>query len=178
MQDINQILIYPVFRHDFTSLEHPQGLYQYLGDALGRDCIVVKNIDGVIQMYKTDGRTNEDWYGWNADVLAPCDSVVEEVYLNPSVNTVGTSGNGRASSITFLTNDGTRICYAHVDDICVQQGESVKTGGIVAKVGNNGMSRIPHIHIGAWRDSQPLQIRFDLISMGILMEELGMQYFE
>ncbi|WP_147302681.1 M23 family metallopeptidase [Thalassotalea euphylliae] len=39
--------------------------------------------------------------------------------------------------------------------LLAQAGESI------AKVGNNGYSCNPHIHVGAWKDNLPLQIRFD-----------------
>lgn len=73
--------------------------------------------------------------------------------------------------IIFIKNDGIKICYAHVTDINVKVGDEVKAGDIVAKVSNNGTSRIPHIHIGAWYGKEPLQIRFDLKAMGKLMRE-------
>ena len=40
-------------------------------------------------------------------------------------------------------------------------------GEKVAQVGNNGMSRQPHIHIAAWRGKTALQIRFDQVKIAI-----------
>ena len=37
-------------------------------------------------------------------------------------------------------------------------------GQVVARVGNNGYGRSPHIHIGAWKGENPYQIRWDLRS--------------
>jgi len=34
-------------------------------------------------------------------------------------------------------------------------------GQVIAQVGNNGRSHHPHIHVGAYKDTEPLQIRFD-----------------
>ncbi|GIU05847.1 hypothetical protein TUM4445_04270 [Shewanella sp. MBTL60-112-B2] len=96
--------------------------------------------------------------------MAPCDCTVEKVYINPITNQPGIQTPGRASSITFEKPDGTKISYAHVKDVKdvkVQVGDKVKAGDIVAKVGNNGWARNPHIHIAAWKGSIPMQIQFD-----------------
>jgi murein DD-endopeptidase MepM/ murein hydrolase activator NlpD len=54
------------------------------------------------------------------------------------------------------------VLVAHVTDVTVRVGDLVDAGAPVAKMGNNGFGRNPHIHVGAWRDETPLQIRFDL----------------
>lgn len=78
----------------------------------------------------------------------------------------------KASSIIFLRSDGVRVLYAHVKDVNVSEGDSIKAGDVVARVGNNGYSRHPHIHIGAWKGNTPLQISFDLREMGKQLKEL------
>ena len=62
-------------------------------------------------------------------------------------------------------------------DLSVKEGDTVKAGDIVAKVGNNGFSRNPHIHVGAWKGNTPLQIRFDLKTMGIQLKNLGEEMY-
>ena len=57
------------------------------------------------------------------------------------------------------------MLIAHVKDVRVAEGDSVVAGEIVASVGNNGYSRQPHVHIGAWRGETALQIRFDQTRM-------------
>lgn len=54
------------------------------------------------------------------------------------------------------------MVYAHVREIKVEEGQQVKAGEVVARVGNNGNSRSPHVHVGAWQDETPLQIQVDL----------------
>ncbi len=63
---------------------------------------------------------------------------------------------GRASSITFKMSDGTKVLIAHVANITVSIGELVKSGSVVATIGNNGYCRNLHLHIGAWNEKQPL----------------------
>ena len=118
-------------------------------------------VSGCANIYQHSGLENEDWYGYGLNVLAPCDCTVANIRVNPEENLPGQLGKPPASSITFERSDGTLIFLAHVKDIQVSEGNQVNAGAIVASVGNNGYSRQPHVHIGAWRGKEALQIRFD-----------------
>ncbi|TNJ63030.1 M23 family metallopeptidase [Paenibacillus hemerocallicola] len=155
------------------SSEHPEGQLPYLRDALGRDCVAMKFVDGWTRAYAGDGKRNEDWFGWNTDVLAPFEGKVEDVYINPKTNEPGMIDHSRSSSIVFSREDGVKVVYAHVREVGVYIGDAVKAGDVVCRVGNNGYSRHPHIHVGAWRGKEPLQIRFDLRAMGEQLKQLG-----
>ncbi len=69
------------------------------------------------------------------------------------------------------------VSFAHIMDVCVQTGDIASSGDVIAKVGNNGYSRHPHIHIGAWKNDIPLQIKFDLTKMGQQLEDVGERYY-
>lgn len=168
---IEAVTIHRPYTGFFSCSEHYAGELPYLGDNLGSDCTVISALapgedeDGwFARPYRTDGKRNEDWYGWGVPVLAPFDGKIEEVHVNPLTNTPGTINPKPASRIVFSRDDGTRVLYAHLADIRVHKGDEVRAGQPVAKVGNNGYARAPHIHIGAWRGKTPLQIRFDLRS--------------
>jgi len=51
--------------------------------------------------------------------------------------------------------------WLHFDKPRVHVGEQIAAGRVIARMGNNGLSSHPHIHIGAYRGTEPLQIRFD-----------------
>lgn len=159
------VKLHPPFESMYRCSEHWAGQLASLGDALGTDCTVARlvEVEGRFWLweYENAGASNEDWYGWNAPVLAPCDCVVTSIHHNPNINSPGIMGEGRASSIRFLREDGLRVVYAHVREVSVNEGDRVRAGDPVARVGNNGFSRSPHIHIGAWIETTPLQIRFD-----------------
>jgi len=168
---IETVSIHRLFSGYFSCSEHYAGELAYLGDDLGSDCMVLSSLapgeeesGWFARLYRTDGKANEDWYGWGAPVLAPFDGTVEEVHINPLTNTPGKFNPKPASRIIFSKADGTHVMFGHVADIAVKQGDRVRAGQPVAKVGNNGYGRAPHIHIGAWRGKTPLQIRFDLRS--------------
>jgi hypothetical protein len=168
---IESATIHPLFSASYACSEHWEGQLKYPGDSLGSDCIVFGGLPtdgqtGFVKAYKTDGMTNEDWYGWGEPVLAPFDSVVERVNINPVVNKPGSLGKPPASFVIFKHADGTRVMLGHVTDVTVKAGDPVIAGQPIAKVGNNGFGRAPHIHVGAWRDKTPLQIRFDLRAAG------------
>ncbi len=162
---IEAVLIHPIFNESYTCSEHWDGQFKYLGDALGSDCVIQEFVetDGRLFMrsYKNQGYKNEDWYGWQKTVNSPCDCTIDEIYVNPKVNKPGIMNPGRATSITFKKEDGTRITLAHLDKITGKIGDKLKKGQPVAKVGNNGYCRNPHVHIGAWKGEKPLQIRFN-----------------
>ncbi len=159
------VLIHPPFLDSYNCSEHWDGQLPYLGDSLGADCTIGKLVedDGRLWVrdYKTSGRENSDWYGYGAEVLAPCDCTIAKIRINPDENLPGQLGKPPASSITFERPDKTLILLAHVKDIQVSAGDQVEAGDVVASVGNNGYSRQPHVHIGAWRGEAALQIRFD-----------------
>lgn len=174
--DIGQVLVSPLFRERFMCAEHSEGELEYPGDALGTDCVVTGGVDprspdGFSRTYRGDGARNEDWYGWGAEVLAPFDGEVMEIVRNDVVNEPGRFGKPPAAMVAFRRDDGAVVLYGHVADVRVAQGERVRAGQVVAKVGNNGMSRNPHIHVGALRDGTPLQVRWDLRAMGELQRQ-------
>ncbi|MEO8141404.1 MAG: M23 family metallopeptidase [Sphingomicrobium sp.] len=169
---IEAVVVHPPVAGMFECGDHSAQESLGLGDALGTDCSVVDSVAplgkprGFLRPYRTDGLRNEDWFGWGVEVLAPFDGKVVKVYVNAIDNRPGTLGKSPASSIVFERSDGMRVLYAHIMAPTVRVGEMVKAGMPVAKMGNNGLSWSPHVHIGAWKGEMPLQIRFDQIAMG------------
>lgn len=164
------VVLHPPLAARFLCHDHPAGQLEHPGDALGRDCVVVRYAAGPGDRFPTlfegDGLRNEDWHAWGAPVLAPFDGEVEAVHVNPEPNRPGERGEGRASLIVFRHSSGIRVMYGHLRDIRVEEGEAVAAGDTVAAVGNDGFSWFPHLHLGAWSEETPLQIRFDLQAMG------------
>tara|TARA_R100000656_G_C3957715_1_gene129462 strand:+ start:4301 stop:4534 length:234 start_codon:yes stop_codon:yes gene_type:complete len=70
-----------------------------------------------------------------------------------------------ASFVILKLDDGLFVLLAHLQQLKVAEGDSVQAGQVVGLVGNNGQSWHPHIHIGAWKNEKPLQIRFDQEAM-------------
>lgn len=172
-EESRSTLAFPIFGELFSCTEHWAGQFTALGDALGTDCtiqrFVEKNGRNWLRTYKGTGVRNEDWFGWKQPVLSPCDGITKKVFLSKSTNEPGRPADSRASTIEIVCVDGVHYLLAHMNLARVSENASVKRGQSIADVGNNGFSRHPHIHIGAWKDDIPLQIRFDQREMGKLM---------
>ena len=169
-------MIHAIHKEAFACIEHWEGQFESVGDALGTDCVIKGWYQDehrlFLRPYKNNGFENEDWFGFNKEVLAPCDCTVEKIHINSKTNQPGIMNPSQASSITFKTTDDSYVVLAHVREILVQEGQRIKRGQVVAKVGNNGYSRNPHIHVGAWdKEFKPLQIRFDQTTIGLLTKE-------
>ena len=162
---IDAVVAHPVFSKIYSCTEHAYGQLKGLGDELGTDCVVEDFVEDHgrlwLREYKTDGMKNEDWFGWKADVLSPCAGQVADIRENKAVNQPGILGKPPASWIEIGCEDGVHFMLAHIASPHVKVGDHVDAGQKIAQVGNNGMSRHPHIHVGAWRGQTALQIRFD-----------------
>jgi peptidase M23-like protein len=188
---IDAVVIYPPMAAPFQCSEHPLGQEDHAGDALGSDCRVVRQDGGPLgtfpRFHTGDGTRNEDWFTWNEPLLAPFEGVVRLILRNPVTNQPGTRGPDPSSAVLFERlgdppGAPIQVGYVHVQDVQVEMGDTVHTGQVVARVGNNGNSRAPHVHIGAMRGDLtklfsgeataseiiPLQVRFDLTAMGRL----------
>lgn len=174
--EVRQVMLGPIFTQSFYCVEHYFGQLDYAGDALGTDCMIgggLNGASGFLRPYRTNGKTNADWYGWHAEVLAPVDGVVIGVLTKPDDNVPGTMGKPPAAMLQFRTDDGVIVVLGHVTAIRVARGERVKRGQVVALDGNNGMARAPHIHVGAYVEAtaEPLQIRWDQRAMAEAMKD-------
>lgn len=176
---IEAVLLHPIMNDTFVCAEHAEGELGKLGDALGRDCMVIRmdttrasgrRIPG---LFLGEGLTNADWFGWETLLLAPCDGIVSVLEQDGPTNRPGEfrhpgEAPRPASQVEFACDDGVQVVYAHIRNSRVVAGDSVGAGDIVAGIGNNGVSAAPHVHVGAWRGETPLQIRFDLRALGRL----------
>jgi len=170
-----EVTTHPIFREPFSCSQHWEGNLAMSGDALGSDCVIQRMVerDGRrwMRAHSGEGLQNEDWFGWGQEVLSPCDCEVLKTRENGVVNTVGVLGKPPATAVMLKRDDGVFFAVAHLQGLRVKPGERVAAGAVLGTVGNNGMSRHPHIHIGAWRGQEALQIRFDLRAMGRLLKD-------
>ena len=94
--------------------------------------------------YRINPVTNE--YGFHsgldlaadegADIYAAFDGVVEKADKSPA------RGN-----YIFLNSDGNiKTVYCHCSELLVSEGDAVKAGQVIAKVGSTGQATGPHLH--------------------------------
>ncbi len=77
-------------------------------------------------------------------VIAAADGVVSQVTR---------SGKGHGKTVEITHADGYVTVYAHLSEIFVARGQSVRRGTKIATVGFSGQSYVPHLHYEVWRDT-------------------------
>jgi len=100
--------------------------------------------------YKTDGRTNEDYYVFGKEIIAPADGevvlVVDGIKDNipGQMNSIYVPGN----TVILKTAKDEYLFFAHFkqQSIVVKQGQKVKQGELLGLCGNSGNSSEPHLH--------------------------------
>lgn len=100
--------VHPVMAVRYACSEHYDGEYEFVFDAPGEDCVVLR--DG--RTFEGEGVRNEDYHIWAQPVLAPFAGVVERITVNGVINTPGTLGRSRATSVVFVRDDGS-VCAMH-----------------------------------------------------------------
>lgn len=110
--------------------------------------IVITDQNG--KTYKTDGKTNEDYYAFGKELIAPCDAevvlVVDGVKDNEpgELNPIYIPGN----TIILKTGNNEYLFFAHLkqNSIVVKQGQKIKKGELLGLCGNSGNSSEAHLH--------------------------------
>jgi Peptidase family M23/Protein of unknown function (DUF3887) len=100
--------------------------------------------------YKTDGKTNEDYYAFGKELIAPCDGeivlVVDGIKDNVpgEMNTFNVGGN--TVIIKTSNNEFLVFCHFKHQSIKVKEGQKIKQGQLLGLCGNTGNSSEPHLH--------------------------------
>lgn len=110
--------------------------------------LVIKDKKG--NSFKTDGKTNEDYYAFGKPLIAPCEGevvlAVDGIKDNiPGVlNPTYVPGN----TVIIKTSNNEYLFFAHFKQfsIVVKQGDKVKLGQKLGLCGNSGNSSEPHLH--------------------------------
>ncbi|MEX0966596.1 MAG: DUF3887 domain-containing protein [Bacteroidia bacterium] len=100
--------------------------------------------------YKTDGKTNQDYYAFGKELFAPCDAevvlVVDGIKDNKpgDLNPIYVPGN----TVILKTNNNEYLFFAHFkqNSVAVEQGQKVKQGELLGLCGNSGNSSEAHLH--------------------------------
>ncbi|MEO8933292.1 MAG: DUF3887 domain-containing protein [Xanthomarina sp.] len=106
--------------------------------------------DNTGKTYKTDGKTNEDYYAFGTDLMAPCDAEVVLVVdgikdnLPGELNPIYVPGN----TVILKTLHDEYLFFAHFkqNSIVVKLGQKVKQGDLLGLCGNSGNSSEAHLH--------------------------------
>lgn len=109
---------------------------------------VIKNEEG--NSYKTNGKTNEDYYAFGKQIIAPCVGEVILVVDGINDNIPGESNLMYIprNTIIIRTQNNEYLFFAHFkqNSIMVKQGQKVSLGDLLGLCGNSGNSSEPHLH--------------------------------
>lgn len=118
--------------------------------------------------FKSNGRSNEDYYCYGKPVLAPADGEVVTLIDGVPDNTPGATNPASAVGNCIIIKQGeseyTMIAHFIPYSFAVKLGDKIKAGQLLGKCGNSGNSSEPHIH-------------FHIMTSAVLQDGLGIAPF-
>lgn len=143
-----QIPVNLPFWGTWTVSQACDGEYTHQGQWKHAWDFIISNKQG--QQYRNQGNLLDDYYCYAKDVLAPADGIIEEIIDGIDENKVGeinTINNwGNTIVIRHTEYLYSKLCHLKRDTIKVRKAERVRSGDVIAKVGNSGRSPYPHLH--------------------------------
>lgn len=127
-------------REQNAHLDHPNqtGAFDFLG--VGPDG----------KTSRGEGRSNEDFYAFGREVLAPADGEVTDVVSGVRDNAPGSmnqySALGNAVVIRHSGQEYSVLAHLKLHSARVKPGDKVRAGQVVGLCGNSGNSSEPHLH--------------------------------
>lgn len=100
--------------------------------------------------YKTDGKTNEDYYAFGKELIAPCDGEIVLVVDGVKDNVPGQMNSfnvgGNVVILKTANNEYLVLCHFKHQSIKVKEGQKIKQGELLGLCGNTGNSSEAHLH--------------------------------
>jgi murein DD-endopeptidase len=118
------------------------------------------------RLFHGDGKSNANFYGYGAEVLAVADGRISDLKDGLPDNIGSTERSARDITLenafgNYLILDlgqGRFAAYAHLQpgSLKVQLGDRVKSGQVLALLGNSGNSDAPHLHFQLANANSPM----------------------
>lgn len=157
----NVLYIAPPTVSRFYISPHAPSELKELGDKDGIDYIPAQFLNGQLRAFRSGGNSNEDFFGFGMDVRAPISGTIIKVKRPNGINPIGKMGTTEVGFVAIKSDEGAILLLAHLAEIKVAEGKRVSVGESIGVLSNNGSSRNPHIHLGAYRKGHSLVIEFD-----------------
>ena len=102
------------------------------------------------KFYRTDGKTNVDYYSFGQPILAPATGIIIEAVDGLRDNAPGVINHyqmlGNYVVIQHSENLFSVLAHLCQDSVMVKAGDEVKTGQKIGACGNSGYTTDPHLH--------------------------------
>lgn len=85
---------------------------------------------------------------WGIDIAAPMMTPEYAAAAGTVLRAGPASGYGNVIYIQHLNGDVT--VYGHMEEVLVTEGQTVRSGELIARVGSRGFSTGPHLHFEVW----------------------------
>ncbi len=112
------------------------------------DFLIIDKSTG--KSFKNDGLTNEDYFAFGKELIAPCDGLVVSVVDGVKDNIPGEKNPFYAggNSIILKTQNNEYLVFCHFkhQSIKVKENQYIKKGEIIGLCGNSGNSSEAHLH--------------------------------
>lgn len=105
--------------------------------------------DSNLKTYRTDGKSNEDYYAFGQPLYAPCDAEVISLTEGVKDNIPGEMNPDQLTGNTVVlktANEYIMLAHFKLNSIKVRLDEKVKRGQLLGLCGNSGNSSEPHLH--------------------------------
>jgi murein DD-endopeptidase MepM/ murein hydrolase activator NlpD len=100
--------------------------------------------------YKTDGKTNEDYYAFGRGIFAPCNGEIVLAVDGIKDNVPGKLNPAYllGNSVILRTENNEYIIFAHLKQysLMVKEGDRITQGELLGHCGNSGNSTEAHLH--------------------------------
>ncbi|WP_243732432.1 DUF3887 domain-containing protein [Pedobacter metabolipauper] len=125
-------------------------LNQHAGVEFQKNAFDIIMTNSANKSFKSNGKTNEDYYAFGQQILSPCDGeiVVAVDGIKDNIPGVANPLYIPGNSILLKTKNNEFVFLAHFkqNSIQVKQGDLVKQGQVLGLCGNSGNSSEPHLH--------------------------------
>lgn len=100
------------------------------------------------------GRRHSGHYHAGVDIAAPIGTSIVAP-IDGTISFVGRKG-GYGLTVIVEHGDGIATLYGHTSEVFVEEGQSVKKGQLISKVGSSGRSTGPHLHYEVRMEGSPV----------------------
>ncbi len=107
------------------------------------------------QVVSTFGRKGGGLVNDGVNIAAPLGTPIRAAHAGTVVY-VGNEVRGFGNLILVRDSSGVVTAYAHADAVAVRQGQSVREGQVIGRVGRTGAVSAPQLHFQVRRDGRPV----------------------